>query len=508
MRYGFVIDQERCIGCHACTVACKEEHNVPVGVFRTWVKYIEKGTFPAVQRHFGVMRCNHCDNAPCIEICPTKALFRRDNGVVDFDSQRCIGCKSCMQACPYDALYIDPASHTAAKCNFCAHRLELDLAPACVIVCPTHAIIAGDLDAPESEIGRTVASRQVVSRKPEKATQPKLFYIGIDGDLLNPGAPAAQPTYLWADKQKDGNIYTLSTDEATLPPAGSREVYNVSHPAPWGAKIAAYLWTKSIAAGVTLVAALLMGLKVADQARLFGIATPALALGWSALTGLLLTIDLKRPERFYFLLTKSNFRSWLVLGAYFLGGYGLCAMAWLIVGLFALEPPAWLIGLTALMAIGTAAYSGFLFAQAKGRDLWQSPLFPWHLVIQALVAGAAMLIMFAVAVGSDRLLGALQAVLATALVLDLLMVLTEVYAVPHNQDARLAVDLLKSGTLAKRFWGGAAGLGVVVPLFAMAMGASFGGAVVAAPLAAAAALAGLWQYELLWLAAGQAAPLS
>jgi Fe-S-cluster-containing dehydrogenase component/formate-dependent nitrite reductase membrane component NrfD len=508
MRYGFVIDQERCIGCHACTVACKEEHNVAVGVFRTWVKYIEKGSFPAVQRHFGVMRCNHCDNAPCIEICPTKALFRRDDGVVDFDSQRCIGCKSCMQACPYDALYIDPSTNTAAKCNFCAHRLELELAPACVIVCPTQAIIAGDLDSPQSEIGRIVASRQVVSRKPEKGTQPKLFYVGIDGDLLNPGAPAAQPSYLWAEKRDDGHLYNLSADRPTLPPAGAREVYNVSHPAPWGAKIAAYLWTKSIAAGVTLVAALLMGLKVGDQARLFGLATPALGLGWSAVTGLLLTIDLKRPERFYFLLTKSNFKSWLVLGAYFLGAYGLCAAGWLIAGWFALAPPAWLIGLGALAAIGTAAYSGFLFAQAKGRDLWQSPLFPWHLVIQAMVAGAAMLIVVAVAIGAAGLLGVLQTTLAAALVLNLLMILTEVYAVPHNQDAALAVDLLKSGALAKRFWGGALGLGVVVPLLVMGLGAGLGGAAIAALVASAAALAGLWQYELLWLAAGQAAPLS
>ncbi|MGZ6228944.1 MAG: 4Fe-4S dicluster domain-containing protein, partial [Candidatus Binataceae bacterium] len=103
MRYGFVIDQDRCIGCHACTVACKDEHKVPVGVFRTWVKYIEKGSFPNTSRHFGVMRCNHCEQAPCIEICPTSSLFKRDNGIVDFDNSRCIGCKSCMQACPYDA---------------------------------------------------------------------------------------------------------------------------------------------------------------------------------------------------------------------------------------------------------------------------------------------------------------------------------------------------------------------------------------------------------------------
>jgi Fe-S-cluster-containing dehydrogenase component len=106
------------------------------------------------------MRCNHCDAAPCVEICPTTALFRRSDGIVDFDRNQCIGCKSCMQACPYDALYIDPKSNTAAKCNYCAHRVELKLEPACVIVCPTRAIIAGDLDS-QGEIGRIVATQKV-----------------------------------------------------------------------------------------------------------------------------------------------------------------------------------------------------------------------------------------------------------------------------------------------------------------------------------------------------------
>ena len=127
MRYGFVLDQRKCIGCHACTVACKEENGVPLGVNRTWVKYIEKGTFPDTRRYFAVLRCNHCDDAPCVTICPTVALYRRPDGIVDFDGARCIGCKSCMQACPYDALYIDPQTQTAAKCHYCAHRVEVGL---------------------------------------------------------------------------------------------------------------------------------------------------------------------------------------------------------------------------------------------------------------------------------------------------------------------------------------------------------------------------------------------
>src|SRR5262245_5196026 len=161
MRYGFVIDQNRCIGCHACTVACKEENGVPLGVFRTWVKYVEKGTFPDTRRHFAVLRCNHCDNAPCVTICPTRALYRRGDGIVDFNSDACMGCKGARHACPYDAIYSRPATSTAAKCHFCAHRVEVGLEPACVIVCPEQAIITGDLDDPSSRISRLVSREDV-----------------------------------------------------------------------------------------------------------------------------------------------------------------------------------------------------------------------------------------------------------------------------------------------------------------------------------------------------------
>ena len=156
-RLGFLLDSDSCIGCHACTVACKSEHDVPLGVNRTWVKYIETGTFPDVARKFSVMRCNQCDDAPCMKICPTSALYRADNGVVDFQDDNCIGCKSCMNACPYDALYINPETNTAHKCNMCNHRIEVGLEPSCQIVCPTEAIKIGDLDDPTSEISKIIA---------------------------------------------------------------------------------------------------------------------------------------------------------------------------------------------------------------------------------------------------------------------------------------------------------------------------------------------------------------
>ena len=177
MRYGFVLDQRKCIGCHACTVACKTENNVPVGSFRTWVKYVEKGDYPATRRHFGVMRCNHCENAPCVKICPVNALHTRPDGIVDLDGDKCIGCQSCMHACPYDAIYINPDRGVAEKCHYCAHRVERGLEPACVVVCPVQAIVPGDLDNPNAQISQLVALLPTQVRKPEQGTRPESFLL-------------------------------------------------------------------------------------------------------------------------------------------------------------------------------------------------------------------------------------------------------------------------------------------------------------------------------------------
>src|SRR5262249_49555416 len=134
------------------------------------------------------------------------------------------------------------------------HRVEANLEPACVIVCPTQAILAGDLDDASSKVSRTVATQKVSVRKPHKGTQPKLYYVGIEGDLLEPTRLSRQNTYAFAE-QRNAQAPTTKFD-----PTVTREVYDVSHPAPWGWKIAAYLWTKSIAAGVMLVAAAMLGM--------------------------------------------------------------------------------------------------------------------------------------------------------------------------------------------------------------------------------------------------------
>jgi Fe-S-cluster-containing dehydrogenase component len=230
MNFGFIIDNRKCIGCHACTVACKAEHEVPVGVNRTWVKYVEKGTYPDTRRLFSVMRCNHCADAPCVEICPVTALFTRKDGIVDFDTRRCIGCKACTQACPYDALYMHPDDHTSAKCNYCTHRVDIGLEPACVNVCPEHAIISGDMDNPETEISRLLARETVSVRKPEKGTRPKLFYIDGDKASLDPTEANPETDYMWSSQSSGVGHHARQT---VTPPASTNWT-TVGSPKPGG----------------------------------------------------------------------------------------------------------------------------------------------------------------------------------------------------------------------------------------------------------------------------------
>ncbi len=199
--FAWVIDQTSCIGCHACTTACKSENDVPLGVNRTWVKYVETGTFPTTRRQMAVLRCNHCAEPPCVEICPTGAMFQRPDGMVDFDTGRCIACKACLQACPYDAIYIDPEDHVAEKCNFCSHRVDRGLLPACVVVCPTESLVFGDLDDPTSRASRLVATRPTTVRRPEQGTRPKTFYIGAGEAVLDPLAAPHADRYLWSDRR-------------------------------------------------------------------------------------------------------------------------------------------------------------------------------------------------------------------------------------------------------------------------------------------------------------------
>ncbi len=500
MRYGFVIDHRKCIGCHACSVACKEENGVPLGVYRTWVKYIEKGEFPDTRRYFTVLRCNHCDNAPCVSICPTRALFRRRDGIVDFDPKLCIGCKSCMQACPYDALYIDPNSNTAAKCHFCAHRVEVGLKPACEIVCPTQAILSGDLDNPHGATAQLVASQAVHVRKAEQGTKPRVFYVEADAAGLHPGATAEPETYMWAQAHPSYHEHVHKVDEAK-----ARTVYDVDHLAhPWGLKVAGYLWTKSIAAGALLVAALAPVFGWPSEPGLFGLAAPSLSLVFLLLTTLLLILDLKRPERFHYVVLHPNPTSWLVWGTWILIGFGMVAAGWLAGAI--VDSPGLLNVLrlpAILLAAAAAGYSAFLFSQAEGRDFWQSPLLLWHFLAAAIVAGGATLLLVGQVLGRGTVVGHLGSLLAAALMINTLMIGADLFSSHPNQDARQAARLMTDGAFRVPFWGGVVVAGTLLPLLLLAWGEEVG-----VTAAATLSLAGLAIYEHLWVRTGQAIPLS
>ena len=476
MRYAFVIDNRRCIGCHACSVACKVEHEVPLGVARTWVKYIEKGTFPETRRSFQVTRCNHCDDAPCIEICPTTALFRRDNGIVDFDARRCIGCKACMQGCPYDALYIDPVTETAAKCNYCAHRVEVGLEPPCVTVCPTQAIVAGDLDDPGSRVARLLGREPVQVRKPEKGTRPKLFYIEGDADALVPAAAPPASDYMWSSAPQAA---VLDADGAGAPRRtyGTREQHRNS----WGLKVSVYLWTKSLAAGAFLVPAIISFMEPGQAVRP---GHALLAAVFLAITGVLLVWDLRQPRRFLWTLTKPQWRSWLVRGAYVIAAYGTLLGVHVLAGLRGLLLPRAVTAITALLAAATAVYTAFLFGQAKGRDLWQSPLLGPHLLVQALLAGAVLV---------------RPAWILWLLPLNGLLVAAEVWGHHPTEDGRRAARLIQEDL---RFSTGVLAVGHLLPLALAWSGAT--GSLVAGGLV----LIGLLVWEHLYVQMPQQVPLA
>ncbi|OGK91631.1 MAG: 4Fe-4S ferredoxin [Candidatus Rokubacteria bacterium GWC2_70_24] len=199
MRYGMVIDLKRCFGCYGCQVSCKAEHATPPGVFFARVVKRESGTYPNVRKVFLPMLCMHCETPPCEAVCPTGATFKRPDGIVDIDREICVGCRYCMQACPYEARYFHakerfyfgaqgPTEYEAVgyaqhptgvvmKCNFCAQRLTRGEEPSCVMTCPTNARTFGDLEDPHSEVNRLIKERGGEPLHPELGTGPSVYYL-------------------------------------------------------------------------------------------------------------------------------------------------------------------------------------------------------------------------------------------------------------------------------------------------------------------------------------------
>lgn len=526
MQYGFVIDQDKCIGCHACTTACKQENGVPLGSFRTWVKYVEKGTYPQVKRHFLVQRCNQCSKPPCVDICPVGALSKRPDGIVDVDRDACIGCRACMQACPYDALYLNEDLGAVEKCHFCAHRVEVGLAPACVNVCPVGAIIPGDFHDPESRVSLIRRESMLRARRVEQKTGPNVWYIGANSATLEPGEASAEEMFLWSDRPgwrpevvesgsaegwKGGGAVgddgmKGSRDEESnsgpehLTPNTEHlpiEALNAEHKIEWGWPVALYLVTKGIAGGVAMVAPFLGVLGLAER-------TPwwfpeAMSLVFLLLTVALLIEDLKKPKHFYKLFTRPNWKSWLVKGGIVLTAFGGLSTLILLLGLVGqtdltgqTSPIGVLRWLNAFLGAATAGYTAFLFAQCKGRDLWESKLLLPHLLVQAWFCGVVVLLPFA---GSDLW----PIVLLTApLALHFWFVHHDLHRSETN-NARQASHYLATARI---------GAGTAMAASAMLLVVGVFAGFLAPAVAFVPALVGLFLYEQAYVRAGQLPPLS
>lgn len=179
-KYAIVLDTKKCLNCKACTVACKLENEVDhhKTAYRIWVTELElQGNFPNLYQEFEPSQCQHCENTPCQSVCPTNATYKTPEGVVMVDYDKCILCKACMTACPYDARYVSEHKKAIDKCTLCYHRLAEGREPACVETCPTKVRVFGDLNDPESNVSMLLKTNKYTQLKSDRNTRPRLYYI-------------------------------------------------------------------------------------------------------------------------------------------------------------------------------------------------------------------------------------------------------------------------------------------------------------------------------------------
>ncbi len=408
-----------------------------------------------------------------------------------------------MQACPYDALYIDPNTHTAAKCNYCAHRIDVGLEPACVNVCPTQAIISGDLDNPESRISKLKKEQTVSARLIEKGTRPALYYIDADADSLNPLAADSSDSFMWSQQssgvghfaheasgdtehalERLGRLLSfgetssrLAKSDAATDSRRARKLLGslTSEPrrtydAPqkgilWGWQVSGYLWTKSISAGV-IVAVMLARLFSSDfVSQSLEIFATLVGLVFLGLTGGLLVWDLDRPTRFLYVLLRPQWRSWLVRGAYIITAYSFLLVVNL--GLVKFAENSWphrlLVIPLLVTALLTAVYTAFLFAQARGREFWQSRTVPLHMVTHAIICGSAFLGLFAWNWNTE-FCSFLRYLLIITSILHLTMTLFDMFLPHADRETAAVVASIVNGRYRRLFWLVSVLTGVLVPV--------------------------------------------
>jgi len=359
-----------------------------------------------------------------------------------------------------------------------------------------------------SYVAQIIGREAVSVRRPEKETLPKLFYKGAHQATLDPLA-ARRPEgglFMWSEQQEGSEYVVSGNPNFNNSSAAALLSYDIAHSIPWDWRVSLYTWTKGIASGVYLVACLLVllgALSVNNSIWLW--ATPVLSGGFLGITGGLLIWDLEHPERFHLIFTRPQWRSWLVKGAFIIAGYTLVLALHFVASLVGWRSfQSWLMIAGIPLSILTAVYTAYLFAQAKARDMWQNPLLPPHLLVQALLLGSAVLLPVVVIVGGAMTW--LVWVLAISSFIHLLMIWGEVSLTHPTAHAHLAIWEMVKGRYKSDFWTGIilSLLGGLLPLLA-ALGvveASFGAA--GAPLA----LIGMMLFEHAYVQAGQSVPLA
>ncbi|MGB6386592.1 MAG: NrfD/PsrC family molybdoenzyme membrane anchor subunit, partial [Terriglobales bacterium] len=342
---------------------------------------------------------------------------------------------------------------------------------------------------------------------------PKLYYIDADESAIVPTAARHESIYMWSQRNAAvlGGGAAYPPDHPLLQ-KNALAAYDVSHARPWGWQVPAYCWTKSIGSGALAVPAIAMALGRLSGNRVRDIALATVALLFTALTTVLLVWDLDHKERFLRVVFMPQRKSWLARGAFILISYStLCGVFWLAAVAGISIVTSILLWPVVLVGFCAAAYTAFLFGQCEGRDLWQTPLLPAHLIVQALLCGSAVLALLPDALGgSVQALSIAVPTLIISLILHLLMLLGEI-AIPHTTDnARYGARLMTHGPFARAFWGGAVALGGAVPLLLLLLGHFMFATPsrVQVGLASVLALTGLLVFEWCFVMAGQSVPNS
>ena len=184
-RYGLVIDLDRCIGCHSCRIACKVENNLDTGagirVDTIGGKYPDTpgGKYPNLSMYWLPVPCMHCDEPSCLAGCPEEAIYKRKDGLVLVDEEKCTGCQICIDVCPYGVINYDDNRDVIWKCALCQHRIEEGLEPFCVVCCEGEAIFFGDLNDPESKVSKLIIQKSAYTLRPEAETEPAVYYCPV-----------------------------------------------------------------------------------------------------------------------------------------------------------------------------------------------------------------------------------------------------------------------------------------------------------------------------------------